>query len=275
VKPLRLLSYLAPSIPEELFALLAQTIESRAGVPVTLEFETRVSGPAPDSDPFAANRADLAFVCAPSYPLLKNAGSPVALLPVALVFADPRAAGRPVYFSDVVVNVGHPALRFEELRGSIWSYNDRYSRSGWQNMLAKLLEIGHAGAPDAFFRRLVQAGSHVRSLELVAAGQADAAAIDSNTLRLARRRNLPGIGGLRVLETWGPMPIQPLLVRAGLSASLRDRIAGILLRLHEEEGLRDALEAFGVQRFAEVDEAEYATVRPLGLPGPRPVTASR
>ncbi|HSS43862.1 MAG TPA: PhnD/SsuA/transferrin family substrate-binding protein, partial [Thermoanaerobaculia bacterium] len=179
MKPIRVLSYLAPSIPEEFFELLVGRIASRVGVPARLDFERRVSGPTPDSDPFAADLTDLAFVCAPSYPLLRKAGSPVALLPIAPVFADPRADGRPVYFSDVIVRSGHPARRFEELRGGVWAYNDRQSRSGWQNMLARLLEMGHAGDPGSFFRELLHAGSHLRSVELVEAGDADAAAIDS------------------------------------------------------------------------------------------------
>jgi len=263
VTPLRLLSYLSPSIPEELFELIAETLERRMGAPVGLEFETRVSGPAPDSDPFADGRADLAFVCAPSYPLLKQAGSPVTLLPAAPVFLDPRAEGRPVYFSDVVVRSDHRASRFEELSDGVWSYNDAFSRSGWQNMLARLAEIGHAGPPDKFFRRLIQSGSHLRSLALVTDGQADAAAIDSNTLWLARRRD-PGLPTrLRILETWGPMPIQPVLAHAGLEADRRSRIVEVLLSLHEDPPLRPRLEATGVRRFVGVAESDYASTLPL------------
>lgn len=156
--PLRLISYLSPSIPEKLFELVADNLRQRLCVPVELEFETLVSGPAPESDPFAAGRADLAFVCAPSYPLLKQAGSPVTLLPAAPVFMDPRAEDQPVYFSDVVVRSDDRASRFEELSGGVWSYNDAYSRSGWQNMIARLAEIGHSGPPEAFFRGLVNPG---------------------------------------------------------------------------------------------------------------------
>jgi len=254
---LRLLSYLAPSIPEDLFQLVAASLEARLGMPVTLEFETRVSGPAPDADPFSENRADLAFVCGPSYALLKDAGSPVVLLPVAPVFADSRAEGRPVYFSDVVVRVNQPARSFPELAGGIWSYNDRSSRSGWLKMLEKLAEIGHRAGPESFFGGLVQAGSHLSSIELVVSGQADAAAIDSNALSLARRRDRGLDDRLRVLESWGPMPIQPLLARSDLDASVRDRIAEALLGLHREPARRASLEAFGVRRFAAVDEASY------------------
>lgn len=266
METLRVLSYLAPSIPEDFFQLVAQTIQSRTGVSVRLAFETRVSGPAPEADPFAADLADLAFVCAPSYPLLKKAGSPVELLPVAPVFLDPRVEDRPVYFADVVVHARHPARTFPDLRGAVWSYNDRYSRSGWQNMLVRLSELGHDGDPESFFGGLVQAGSHLRSLALVSRLRADAAAIDSNTLWFVRQRQ-PGLAApLRVIESWGPMPIQPLLARAGLDTALKEQIVDVLLGLQRDPDLRASLEHSGVRRFAPVEESTYEGIRALGIP---------
>jgi phosphonate transport system substrate-binding protein len=260
VTRLRLLSYLAPSIPEELFELVAAELRAATRMPVDLAFETRVSGPSAEDDPFAAGRADLAFVCAPSYPALRESGSPVVLLPAAPVFDDPRAEGRPVYYSDVVVRSAHPASRFEDLNGAVWSYNDRRSRSGWFNMLARLAQIGHPGPPEGFFAALVPAGSHRRSLELVAGGAADAAAIDSNTLRLAVRREPESVSGLRVLESWGPMPIQPVLAAAALPERLRRRIAQTLLGLAEGPIARARLSEFGLRGFAPVEEATYASL---------------
>jgi len=263
VRTLRLRTYLAPSLPAALFEWLAGEIAAGVGIPAAVEYETAVSGPTPEDDPFREGRADLAFVCAPSYPMLAAAGSPVVLLPAAPVFTEPRAQGRPVYFSDVVVRRGHPAARFEELAGSTWCYNDRRSRSGWQNMLARLSEIGHGSRPETFFRELIHSGSHLGSLGLVADGRADAAAIDSNTLWLAAREDPERIAGLRVLESWGPMPIQPVLAHAGIEAATRDRIRDVLLSLHEGAARRERLGSFGVARFSEVDEASYAAVHPL------------
>ncbi len=261
--PLRLLSYLAPSLPEGLFEFVGGELARRTGLPVSVDYETRVSGPTPKDDPFREGRADLAFVCAPSYPMLREAGSPVVLLPAAPVFAEPRSEGRPVYFSDIVVRQKHPAQWFEELAGSVWSYNDRRSRSGWHNMLARLAELGHSGGPETFFRGLVQSGSHLRSLELVSEGAADAAAIDSNTLWLARREGTAAGHRLRVIESWGPMPIQPVLAHAGLEHGLRHRITDALLLLDARSGGRSALARFGVARFAKVEEAAYARLEPL------------
>ncbi len=254
--PLRLLSYLAPSIPEGLFELVAEAIAEGTGHRVAVDFETSVSGPVPGTDPFASGRADAAFVCGPSYALLRSAGARVEIVPAAAVFDDPRNGGSPVYFSDVVVRRDHPARDLADLRGAVWAYNDRESLSGWHRMLARL-EERRLGAAERFFSRLVASGAHVRSIALVAGGEADLSAVDSNVLLLERRRD-PGLDQrIRVLESWGPSPIQPVLVRSTLDSALKASIANVLLALHRDATKASRLAGFGVLRFARVDEAAY------------------
>ncbi len=137
-------------------------------------------------------------------------------------------------------------------------------------MLARLSEIGHEGAPETFFAGLVQSGSHLRSLAFVESGQADAAAIDSNTLWLARRRDPSLASRLRVVESWGPMPIQPVLAHSGLTPALRGRIARVLLSLDADPIRRAGLEEHGVERFAAVEESSYDAA---GLRNPVPAAA--
>jgi phosphonate transport system substrate-binding protein len=267
--PLRILSYLAPSLPEGLFELVAEAIASRTGGRVTVDFETSVSGPVPETDPFASGRADAAFVCGPSYALLRSAGAPVEIVPAAPVFDDPRNAGRPVYFSDVVVRRDHPARALEDLRGAVWTYNDRQSLSGWHRMLNRL-EAAGLGAPEHFFSRLLPSGAHVRSIDLVSRSEADVSAVDSNVLLLERRRNPHLDGRLRVLESWGPSPIQPVLVRSALDPALKVSIADTLLALHLDTKRQARLAAFGVLRFAAVNEATYLRLGEERTPaGPR------
>ena len=83
-----------------------------------LRFEERISGPLPgDENPFGDGTADVGFVCSPTYKWLHQE---LNLLPVP-VPADVRAAGRPVYFGDVVVNKQSPFVMFEDLRGRRWA----------------------------------------------------------------------------------------------------------------------------------------------------------
>ena len=244
---LRILTYLAPSIPEELFALVGRHIEEAAGVATAVDFETRISGPLDgDDDPFADGRVDIGFVCAPSFRWLR-ARSAVELLPLP-VPVDRRAAGRPVYFADVVVRASSAARVFDDLRGGTWSYNDRNSKSGWFSMLER------AGG-ESFFGRLVHAGSHLRSLELVLSGAADAAAIDSNTLRLQMQGNDAVREGLRVIDSWGPFPIQPVIIRSAIDAETKTRVTDALLGMHEQKGAE--LARCGIERFVIGEESAY------------------
>lgn len=133
---------------------------------------------------------------------------------------------------------------FEELRGTRWAYNDRNSKSGWFSMAERCAPQ----APEEFFGELVGSGSHLRSLDLVSSGLADAAAIDSNVLRMQRTP-------LRVLESWGPFPIQPAVIRASLPDEAKRRITGALLSIHERHA--ESLAQFGVLRFVSGSEADY------------------
>ena len=242
---LKLISYLAPSIPTDFFTLVARHLEDATGHAADVSFETRISGPLDgDDDPFADGRADVGFICSPSFRFLRSR-SPLELLPLPVPL-DPRSAGQPVYFADVVVHAASPVQRFEDLRGAVWGYNDRNSRSGWFSMLERT-------GRETFFSRLVHAGSHLRSLDLILAGEIDAAAIDSNTLALRRRLNPALADQLRVLESWGPFPIQPVIVRSGIAA--KERIREALLTMHESRGAE--LAEFGIARFAMGDENAY------------------
>jgi len=239
---LRLISYLAPSIPARFFTTIAERIGGACGVVADVEFNETISGPLEgDDEPFSSGAADVGFVCAPTYRYFRERVPGLVELLPAPVPLDPRADQRPVYFADVVVREDSPVTRFEELRGKVWSYNDPNSRSGWFSMLERVSAIG----PGPFFGELVRAGSHLESIAKVLRGEADAAAIDSNALR--QRRD-----GLRILESWGPFAIQPTIIRGALDRELKASVAKAMLEIDEE-----TLAEFGFRRFARVDDAMY------------------
>jgi phosphonate transport system substrate-binding protein len=238
---LRFTSWLAPSMPRGLHRTLAAGLAERLGGEVSLRFETVTSGP-DSGDPFADGDADVGWMCAPSYRRLADAGA-IELLPAPCT-SDPRTGGRPVYFSDLVVRRDDPARRFGDLSGRRWAYNDRASLSGWLALRARL-PVGELPA--------CRSGSHLRSLAMVARGAVDAAAVDSNVLALALARSPALAGRLRVLETWGPHPIQPLVVATRLPAATRARLRDALLSLSADPRLA----RWRVLGFAPVSEADY------------------
>ena len=107
---LRLITYLAPGLPLDLFETVAEYLGESLGLSATLESESRVSAPSREEpDPFSNDRADIGFMCAPGFYWLSERQPPaVQLVPAGFQFDDPRTQGRPVYW--------HRALRHQGVR---------------------------------------------------------------------------------------------------------------------------------------------------------------
>ena len=255
---IRLVTYLAPSIPRTLFEALADHVQRTLGCRrVALRVETRASGPPKGGECSSfAEEADVAFMCAPSFVWLRELRPPpVELLGVLPVFDDKRNLGRPVYFCDVVVRNGAAIRAFSELEGGSWAYNDACSLSGYYSLLNKLAE---SGADENFFDNIFCSGSHLNSIEAIVRGEADAAAIDSNVLRI-RLREAPALRErLRVIESWGPYPIQPIVVSSAVHPDLKERLRIAFFATEEDQHTRRTLKRFGLSHFVAVGPGDYA-----------------
>ena len=256
---IRFVTYLAPSIPQALFEALADHVQRALGHErVSLRVESRASGPQKGGECSSfAEEADVAFMCAPSFIWLRNLRPPPAeLLGVLPVFDDERNQGKPVYFCDVVVRNDAPIHAFSELEGGSWAYNDACSLSGYYSLLNKLAE---SGADEGFFDNIRCSGSHLASMEAVLGGEADAAAIDSNVLRI-RLREVPALSKkLRVIESWGPYPIQPIVVSSAVHPDLKERLRIAFLATEEDQHMRRSLKLFGLSHFVAVGPGDYAS----------------
>lgn len=264
---LRFLTYLSPGLSVEIFTAVATRAASHLGLSASLAVESRYSGPSStDNDPFSAGEADVGFMCAPPYIWLRDREEPtVELLGVAPIFEDERTGGEPIYFSDVIVRRESPFHAFEDLRGGVLAYNDSCSLSGYYCLLEKFGQMWpNRGDPPT----LRHSGSHLSSIELVADGRADAAAIDSNVL-VRRLAVDPGLRSrLRIIDCLGPYPIQPVVVRSGLEDWLKTAMRECLLSWPDTVRGRRELSALGIRGFAPVDDEHYAPER-AALKSPR------
>jgi phosphonate transport system substrate-binding protein len=254
---IRFVTYLAPSIPQAFFEGLADHLQRFLGrEQVSLRIETKVSGPRRGYECSSfGDKVDVAFMCAPSFVWLRRLRPPPAeLLGVAPVFDDARNAGRPVYFCDVIMRDESPIQTFSELRGSAWAYNDESSLSGYYSLLDKLAE---SGKDENFFGSVTCSGSHLNSIEAVLQGEADAAAIDSNVLRIKLRETPTLRDSLRVIESWGPYPIQPIVVNSNLHPNLKDQLRAAFFATNNYNRTRQVLQQFGLSRFVAVDRENY------------------
>src|SRR5579871_5844511 len=106
--------------------------------------------------------AHLGVVCGLQYVFAHDrAEQPGVELLAAPVMAAARYAGRPVYFSDVVVRADSPARSVADLRDAAWAYNERTSHSGYAVTRFALAQCGETGA---FFGRVLGSGAHLQSL---------------------------------------------------------------------------------------------------------------
>jgi phosphonate transport system substrate-binding protein len=229
-----------------MFRLLADELAAALETTAVLDADEEHSGPRLGTiDPFTAGELDVAFMCAPSYLRLASLDpSPVMLVPAAPVFDDDRNEGRPVYFTDIVVARGHDALTVEDLVGTRWAYNDASSLSGYECIAHEL--------PAGTRPELWESGSHEASVRAVRDGEVDAAAVDANVLARLTRES-PGLTDeLRVVSTWGPYPVQPIVAARSLGEAAVQALADRLL------SLGDGLHDFGVRQFAPMDHSEIA-----------------
>ena len=225
ITSIRMVTWLAPGLPLAFFAQVQKTVQAALGVSVFLESRTKRSGPQIGSlDPFANAMAEVGLLCAPAavpHTLRQQAG--FELLGITPLFDDERYRQQPTCYWDLVVNRDNRATGLEDLRGLTFRYSDTSSLSGWLGLSAELRK--RQTTPKDFVGTLVQTGGHPNSLKDLRKQTIHVAAIDSNVLHTHPN----ALQGLKVVDSVGPWPSQPVVVRSTLDAHLKGRIKEALL----------------------------------------------
>jgi phosphonate transport system substrate-binding protein len=250
VGSLRFGTYLAPSVLP-VYEAITDEVGRRLGLPTELVVETSYESCRRDEN-------DVCFVCSLPYVTFEREGLDLAEPVAAPVLTGERYGGRPIYFSDVIVGAASPARRFEDLRGCSWAYNEPLSHSGYGITRYRLVTMGET---DGFFGEVVGAGFHDRAIEMVAVGEVDAAAIDSQVLAIALRDDPSLERRIRVIDTLGPSTIQPIAVSRHVEPALRDAIGQAILALGDDAATRERMAVGLVERFAAVGPADYDDIR--------------
>jgi phosphonate transport system substrate-binding protein len=250
--PLRFATFLAPNMLP-VYRFLADRIGDRLGRPVKLVVGSSF-------DQFEHGEADLGVICGLPYVRLAASRPPPVEPLAAPVLAGERYADRPVYYSDVIVHRTSPITRLEELQGCRWAYNEPASHSGHTVTLYSLVGMG---ARPGFFARVVEAGFHQRAIRLVLAGAVDAAAVDSQVLAVELRDHPRLAASLRVVGSFGPSTIQPVVAASRLTDRLKEQVRDVLVELGDDPTARPLLARGFIERFTAVDDAAYDDIRAM------------
>jgi phosphonate transport system substrate-binding protein len=250
--PLRFATFLAPNM-RPVYRFLAGRIGDRLGRPVELVVGISF-------DQFEHGQADLGVICGLPYVWLADRRPPPVEPLAAPILSGDRYGGRPVYYSDVIVRRDSPITCLEELRGCSWAYNEPASHSGHTVTLYSLVRMG---AQPGFFARVVVAGLHQRAIRLVHSGAVDAAAIDSQVLAIEVRDHPQLAERLRVVDSFGPSTIQPVVAASRLPDRLKDEVRELLVTLDDDPSARSMLAHGFIERFAVVDDGAYDDIRAM------------
>ncbi|MXQ08837.1 PhnD/SsuA/transferrin family substrate-binding protein [Alphaproteobacteria bacterium GH1-50] len=158
----------------------------------------------------------------------------------------------PGYYNSVLVVRRDATGDLADFLDRTLAYNGLDSESGWAAAQAAALGLGRP------FRRKVYSGAHRASARMVAAGEADIAAIDAETWRLVERHLPETAGALRVLARTEPTPGLPLIAAPGQdAAAIVGAIRAALVRLPE-----DTRAALHIEDFVKIPATAYLAVPP-------------
>jgi phosphonate transport system substrate-binding protein len=250
IERLRFGTFLAPNIMP-VYEAVTEEVGRRLGIETELVVET-------DYAACAQDRNEACFVCSLPYVEYERQGISPAVPIAAPVLMGERYAGKPIYFSDVIVHHDSPFQSFLDLRGHSWAYNEPLSHSGYGITRYHLLEMGETGG---FFSEVIEAGFHETSIRLVACQEVDATAIDSQVLAVAMREDPSLARSLRIIDALGPSTIQPLAVSKRVPPGLRGEIRRVVTTMHGDPAVRERLAVGLVERFVPVDASSYDDIR--------------
>ena len=200
-------------------------------------------------------RVDAAFVCSRAY-ITGARQFGLELLAVPVVYDE-----GPVYYSYIIVNRESGINRFEELRGRSFAFSDPLSNSGElypRYLLAKMNET-----PDTFFSHYFYTYSHDKSIEAVASGIVDGAAVDSLIWDYKNITEPRMTSKTRIINVSPPFGIPPVVVSPLSDTKLKEEIRDILLNMHRDEEGRRILEKLHIKRFIPPENVSYASIEEM------------
>jgi phosphonate transport system substrate-binding protein len=234
-----------------LYQVVTEEVGRRLGVPTELVVETSYESCEKDQN-------EVCFVCSLPYVTFERRGLDLAVPVAAPVIEGERYGGRPIYFSDVIVPRDSPFRSFLDLRGRSWAYNEPLSHSGYGITRYHLVTLGET---NGFFGKVVEAGFHREAIRMVARGEVDGSAIDSQVLSIELRDHPDLAEQVRVVEALGPSTIQPVAASRRVPEDLREAIREVLVTMAEDSAVHERLGVALVERFVPVDAGSYDDIR--------------
>ena len=254
--PLSLVTCLAENT-QPLSKAISLYLSQRLGIPVffqeTLGYEEQKLG-------LLTGDIELGFMCGLLYTQLKDKQSARCqplVAPVSLSVQDKM----PSYYSYVIVKKDSPYQHFADLEHSCFCINQQESFSGYQIVRYHLASLDKA---NRYFSKVIESGSHMKSIQNILLGQADSAAIDHTLFEYWSKKNLENARALRVIARLGPFPMPPLVISETVPEQLKQTLRKALLEMPS-----NLLKDFDFLEFQTVNDQSYDPIREAARLGAR------
>lgn len=245
-------SMITPKEGYTYYRRLADYLEKKMSMPVTIvdrgtyqEF----------NDLLASGGLDLAFVCGGPY--VEGHEN----FQLELLVAPETPSGESVYYSYLIIPQASQAESLEDLRGSKFAFTDPQSNTGRLVPTYMLARLGES--PEHFFSEIVYTYAHDKSIQAVANGLVDGAAVDSLIYNYMLKTNPSLVNKTKVLTISNPYGIPPVVVRPDLPKTVRDRLQTVLLEMHSDPEGKSILDGMVIKRFVSASDAAYDGIRAI------------
>lgn len=177
------------------------------------------------------------------------------------LLAAPVVNGKTTYNAYIIVHKDSDINAFEKLRGKSFAFTDPMSNTGHLvpvYMLARMNET-----PNSFFGRYMYTFNHDKAIEAVAGKIVDGASVDSLIWDYINAVNPKFTSQTKIIRISSPCGIPPVVVPVGISPELKEKLKQAFLHLHEEEKGRQFLNKIGVDKFTEISDSTYDSIREM------------
>ena len=240
--------------PEEtinVYQELIDYIAARLGRPVEMKQRRTYQEV---NDMLGTGKLDAAILCSGPYVYAKRQYG-IELLAVPVI------NGSPTYRSYIIVPQSSTAASFEELHRRRFAFTDPLSTSGYLYPVYVLMSQGRQ--PATFFAKTLFTYSHDNSIEAVAEGVVDGAAVDSLIYDYLQGTNPSLVARTRVIHRSPPFGAQPVVVPKNLDQAIKRALRDLFLGLDQDLGGREILKNLGVDRFIQGDDSLYSSIRTM------------
>lgn len=173
----------------------------------------------------------------------------------------PQAYGATVYYSYIIVAKDNTTRSFSELRGSRFAFTDPLSNTGKLVPTFMLAKMGET--PESFFKGVIFTKSHDKSIQAVAEGGVDAAAVDSLIWEYLDKTAPEFTAKTRILQKSAPYGIPPVAVPADLDSAVKEKLRQAFLNAHADPNGQAILQKMMIDKFVVIGDEAYDSVREM------------